>query len=96
MHNKKEKRSEKKMAHEAKRKAIRMNCVDVDQINLELQLEQEQVNEKVRIIKVHKEPMNKEMKRLARKAKFNPRYLEDVIPIRRLEYRRNFRNYGLQ
>jgi hypothetical protein len=95
MHNKKEKRSEKKMAHEAKRKAIRMNCVDVDQINLELQLEQEKASEKVRIIKIHKEPMNKEMRRLARKAKFNPRYLEEVIPIRRLDYRRNFRNYGL-
>ncbi|MFW9874618.1 MAG: hypothetical protein ACFFG0_16045 [Candidatus Thorarchaeota archaeon] len=83
------------MAHEAKRKAIRMNCVDVDQINLELQLEQEKASEKVRIIKVHKEPMNKEMRRLARKARFNPRYLEEVIPIQRLEYRRNFRNYGL-
>jgi hypothetical protein len=95
MHSKKEKRSEKKMAHEAKKKAVRMNCVDVDQINLEMRLEQEKTFEKKKNIDVYKQPKNKQMRRLARKAKLNPRYLQDTIPIRQLDYQRNFRNYGL-
>ena len=95
MHSKKEKRSEKKMAHETRKKAIRMNCVDVDQINLELRLEQEKTIDEEREIKVYREPIKKQMLRLIKKARLNPKYLEEVISIRRLDYQRNFRNYGI-
>ena len=82
------------MAHEARKKAIRMNCVDVEQINLEMQLEQERAIERDKEVKINKESKNKQMLRLMKKAELNPKYFEETISIRRLDYQRNFRIYG--
>ncbi|MHA2337686.1 MAG: hypothetical protein ACXACX_10295 [Candidatus Hodarchaeales archaeon] len=88
------------MAHEAKKEMVRMNCVDVEQVNIDLRLDQKQPQAKMEVFlkKLSKErkPVKKSLRKLFKKAELNSKYPEQVIPIQRLERQRIYRNYGLR
>ena len=84
------------MAHEAINKTVRMNCVDVEQINLEMRLEQEKTLTPVKKIEIEKKPVKKRLLKLFKKAELNAKYPEHTIPIQRLERQRVFRDYGFR
>ena len=53
--------------------------------------EVESVGEK----EVHKVPAKNRLTKLFKKSKYNAKYMEQVIPIQRLERERVYRNYGI-
>ena len=51
--------------------------------------------EAVREIEVHRAPVKPRLSKLFKKSKLNAKYIEQVIPIQRLERQRVHRNYGI-
>ncbi|MCK4287318.1 MAG: hypothetical protein KAX18_14000 [Candidatus Lokiarchaeota archaeon] len=84
------------MAHVSKKKSVRMNCIDVEQINLEMRLEQIKAPEIIECKQVEKKPAKKQLSKLIKKAELNAKYPEQVIPIQRVERQRVYRDYGLR
>lgn len=84
------------MAHVSEKKSVRMNCIDVEQINLEMRLEQVRIQKTIKPKIIEKKPVKKRLSKLFKKAELNAKYPEDVIPIHRLEWQRVHRNYGLR
>ena len=84
------------MAQVSKRKSVRMNCIDVEQINLEMRLEQAKVPEIIELKQVEKKPVKKQLLKLINKARLNAKYPEQVIPIHRIERQKVYRDYGLR
>jgi hypothetical protein len=93
---KKKKKVIEKMAHVSEKKTLRMNCVDVEQINHEMRLEQIKAQGKVKSKQVQKQPAKKRLIKLFKKSELNAKYPEHVIPIQRVEWQRVHRDYGLR
>ncbi|MBY8991867.1 MAG: hypothetical protein KGD58_14075 [Candidatus Lokiarchaeota archaeon] len=51
--------------------------------------------EPVREKEVHRVPIKNRLSKLFKKSKYNAKYMEQVIPIQRLERERIHRNYGI-
>lgn len=85
---------EKKMAQVSEKKFVKINYVDVEQINFELRLEQVKVPEVIKLKHVEKKLVKKRLLKLFKKAKLNAKYPEHVIPIHRLEQQRVYRDYS--
>ena len=51
--------------------------------------------EQVRSIEVHKKPVKFRLSKLFRKSGLNAKYIEQLIPIERLEHQRVRRDYGI-
>ena len=83
------------MAHVSEKKSVKMNCVDVEQINFEMRLEQIRTPEIIKSKQVERRPVKKRLSKLFKKAELNAKYPEQVIPIHRLERQRVYRDYGL-
>lgn len=84
------------MAHETKELIVRMNCVDVEQINLDMRIEQAEALIQTKEIKVKATPIKKSLFKLFKKAELNAKYTEQVIPIQQFERQRIYRDYGLR
>ncbi|MHA2037952.1 MAG: hypothetical protein ACW972_09940 [Promethearchaeota archaeon] len=84
------------MAHVSEKKSVKMNCVDVEQVNLEMRLEQVKIIKTIKPKQVEKKPIKKRLSKLFKKAKLNAKYLEHVIPIQRVEQQRAYRDFGLR
>ena len=84
------------MAHVSEKRTVKMNCVDVEQINLEMRLEQIKAPEIIKAKQVEKKPAKKRLLKLLNKAKLTAKFTEQVIPIHRLERQRVYRDYGLR
>jgi hypothetical protein len=84
------------MAHVSEKKSVKMNCVDVEQVNLEMRLEQVKTKKITKPKQVEKKPVKKILSKLFKKAELNAKYLEQTIPIHRLERQRVYRDYGLR
>ncbi len=46
-------------------------------------------------VEIHKKPVKSRLSKLFKKSKFNAKYIEQLIPIKRLEYQRLYRDYGI-
>jgi hypothetical protein len=84
------------MAHISEKKSVKMNCVDVEQVNYELCLEQEKIQETIKSKQVEKKPVKNRLLKLIQKAKLNAKYPEELIPIHILERKRVYRDYGVR
>jgi hypothetical protein len=84
------------MAHVSEKKSVKLNCVDVEQVNYELSLEQEKALKKIESKQVEKKSVKKRLSKLFKKAELNAKYPEHIIPIHRLERQRVYRDYGLR
>ena len=84
------------MAQISERRSVKMNCVDVEQTNLEIRFEQIKVREAIKPKHIEKQPVKKRLLKLIKKAELNAKYPEQVIPIHRLEQQRVYRDYGLR
>ena len=84
------------MAQITKKKSVRMNCVDVEQINFEISLEQEKNQEIIKSKQVKRKPAKNRLSKLLSKARLNAKFSEQVIPIHRLERQRVYRDYGVR
>ena len=84
------------MAQITEKKSIRMNCVDVEQVNFEICLEQEKNQEIIKPKQVERKPVKKRLSKLLIKARLNAKFSEHEIPIHRLERQRVYRNYGVR
>jgi hypothetical protein len=84
------------MAHVSGKKSVKMNCIDVEQINHELRVEQIKAQGKIKPEQTEKQPVKKRLSKLFKKAKLNAKYPEEVIPIQRVEWQRVQRDYGLR
>ena len=60
-------------------------CIECEETEIEPEREKE----------VHRVPVKTRLAKLLKKSKYNARYLEQVIPIQRLERERVVRNYGI-
>jgi hypothetical protein len=60
-------------------------CIECEETEVESKREKE----------VHKVPAKNRLAKLFRKSKYNAKYMEQVIPIQRLERERVHRNYGI-
>ncbi|MFX1375205.1 MAG: hypothetical protein ACFFA0_05280 [Promethearchaeota archaeon] len=60
-------------------------CMESREKELELEREKE----------VHRVPLKSRISKLIRKSKYNAKYMEQVIPIQKLERARVHRNYGI-
>ncbi|MFX1499876.1 MAG: hypothetical protein ACFFDH_02800 [Promethearchaeota archaeon] len=59
----------------------------------EVPLQEEQV--KIKEIPPREKPIKKALLKLIHKSKYNPKYLEEKIPIEILKSKHHFRNYGV-
>ncbi|MFX1456005.1 MAG: hypothetical protein ACFFDB_11590 [Promethearchaeota archaeon] len=84
------------MAHVSEKKAVRMNCVNVEQVNLEMRLDQIKAQGKVKTKQIRKQPVKKRLSKLIKKSEINAKYPEHVVPIQRVEWQRVHRDYGLR
>ena len=84
------------MAQITKKKSIRMNCVDVEQVNFEICLEQEKNQEIIKPKQVERKPAKTRLSKLLNKARLNAKFSEQEIPIDRLERKRVYRDYGVR
>ncbi|MFW9823927.1 MAG: hypothetical protein ACFFE4_13365 [Candidatus Thorarchaeota archaeon] len=84
------------MAHISEKKTVRMNCVDVEQVNLEMGLEEIKAQGKVKPKQLKMLPVKKRLSKLIKKSNLNAKYPEHVIPIQRVEWQRVHRDYGLR
>ena len=84
------------MAQVSEKRSVKMNCVDVEQVNFETCLEQVKIPEIIKSKQVEKKTVKKRLSRLYKKAELNAKYPEQVIPIHRVERLRIHREYGLR
>jgi hypothetical protein len=84
------------MAQITEKKSVRMNCVDVEQVNFEICLEQEKNQEIIKPKQVERKPAKKRLSKLLSKARLNAKFSEQEIPIHRLERQRVYRDYGVR
>ncbi len=84
------------MAQITERKSVKMNCVDVEQVNLELCLDPVKAPETIKPKQVENKPVVKRLSKLFKKARLNVKYPEQLIPIHRLERQRVYRDYGVR
>jgi len=84
------------MAQISEKKSVRMNFVEIEQLNIEQDLEQEKVQEIIKSKQVERKPAKKRLSKLFKKARLNVKYSEQLIPIHRLEQQRVYRDYGLR
>jgi hypothetical protein len=84
------------MAQITKKKSVRMNCVDVEQVNFEIRLEQEKNQEIIKPEQVERKPAKKRLSKLLSKARLYAKFSEQLIPIHRLERQRVYRDYGVR
>ena len=81
------------MAQISEEKSVKMNCVDVEQVNLELCLDQVKAPETIKPKQVENKPVVKRLSKLFKKAGLKVKYPERIIPIHRLERQRVYRDY---
>jgi hypothetical protein len=84
------------MAQISEKKSVRMNCVDVEQVNFEICLEQEKNQEIIKPKQVERKPAKKRLSKLLSKTRLNAKYHEQLVPIHRLERQRVYRDYGVR
>lgn len=84
------------MAQITERKSVKMNCVDVEQVNLELCLDPVEAPETIKPKQVEKKPVKKKISKLFKKVGLNVKYPEQLIPIHHLERQRVYRDYGVR
>ncbi len=77
---------------------IELDCISAPEcVKIEIYVEKfEKEKEKQREKLVHKESVKDKLMRLLRKAKRNAKYIEEVVPIQRLEQQRVYRDYGIR
>ncbi|KKL04522.1 hypothetical protein LCGC14_2615210, partial [marine sediment metagenome] len=51
--------------------------------------------ETAQIIKIKKRPLKNRLSKLFKKAELNAKYFEETIPIKKMDYQRNWRNFGV-
>ena len=76
---------------------IDLNCVSaIECEKLEVCVEKTEIKpEKLVEVKDHKKSANSRLSKLFRKSRLNAKYIEQLIPIERLERQRVFRDYGI-
>ncbi|MHA1932978.1 MAG: hypothetical protein ACW96X_10580 [Promethearchaeota archaeon] len=84
------------MAHVSEKRSVKMNCVDVEQVNLEMRLEQTINSELTKSKQLERKPVKNRLSKLFKKAELNAKYYEQTIPIHHLERQRVYRDYGLR
>ena len=85
------------MAHISENKSIKMNCVDVEQINYEMNLEQVKAPEIIKPTQVERKIVKKKLSKLFKKAELNAKYPEQIIPIQRVKQQQQvYRDYGMR
>jgi len=60
-------------------------CIECEEAEIELEREKE----------VHRVPIKNRLLKLIKRSMYNAKYLEQVIPVQRLERERVVRNYGI-
>ncbi len=84
------------MAYVSEKKSVKMNCVDVEQVNLELCLDPVEATEIIKPKQVEKKPVKKKISKLFKKVGLNVKYPEQLIPIHSLKRQRVYRDYGMR
>ena len=84
------------MAQISEKKSVKMNYVDVEQVNLEMRLDQIKIHEIIKSKQVERKPIKNRLLKLFKKSELNAKYPEQIIPIHRLERQRVYRDYGLR
>jgi len=85
------------MAHVSEKKSIKMNCVDIEQVNYEMRLEQVNVPETIKSKQVERKIVKKKLSKLFKKAELNAKYSEQIIPIHRVKQQQQvYRDYGMR
>jgi len=85
------------MAHVSEKKSIKMNCVDIEQVNYEMRLEQVNVPETIKSKQVERKIVKKKLSKLFKKAELNAKYPEQIIPIHRVKQQQQvYRDYGMR
>lgn len=84
------------MAQVSEKKSVKMNCVDVEQVNYEMRLGQVKATEIIKPKQVERKPVEGRSSKLSKKAELNSKYPEQIIPIHCLERQRVYRDYGLR
>lgn len=67
-------------------------CVEIEIRVEKFDKEEERYGESI----VHKGSVKSQLVRLFRRAKRNAKYIEEVVPIQRLEQQRVYRDYGMR
>jgi len=80
------------MAQVKEKKSIEKNCIDVEKVILEMHPKQEASNQ---IIKAEKKPFKTGILKLLKNAELNAKYLEETIPIKKVDYQQYWKIYGL-
>lgn len=83
-------RVKKKMAQAAVENCVEKKCVDIEKIILEILPGQETSNQ---IIKIEKKPFKTDLLNLLKKVELNTRYLEETIPIKKVDNQQYWRIY---
>ena len=71
-----------------------LSAPECEKIEVCIEYEEKKI-EPVRENKVHIIPLKSRLSKLMRKSRHNAKYIEQVIPIQRLERERIHRNYGI-
>lgn len=74
------------------KKSVKKNCVEREKVVLEICSKQEKIIKISKDTKVIEKPVKF---LLSKKVELNIRYLEEKIPIKRLRWLQNWRNWGL-
>ena len=74
-----------------------MNCLSaIECAKFEVCVEKTKIKpERLVNITDHEESVKSRLSRLFKKSKLNAKYIEQLIPIEKLEYQRVYRNYGI-
>ncbi len=80
------------MAQTTTRKELKNIYVDIEEIIVKILPEKE---ETAQIIKIKKRPLKNRLSKLFKKAELNAKYFEETIPIKKMDYQRNWRNFGV-
>lgn len=81
-----------------KKEQIELDCVSAPEC-VEIEICVEKIDKEVEYYgekEVHKGSVKSQLVRLFRRAKRNAKYIEEVVPIQRLEQQRVYRDYGLR
>lgn len=84
------------MVQVLEKRSIKMNYVDVEQVNLEMHLEHLKNSKLTKPRQVERKPVKNRLSKLFKKAELNAKYPEELIPIHRLERQRVYRVYGVR
>ena len=80
------------MAQAAVKNRLEKNCVDVENVILEMHPKQEKSKQ---IIKTEKKSFNTDISKLLKKVVLNAKYLEETIPISKVDSQQYWRIYGV-